>query len=432
MSYCSLPWLAYYAFRIGEKFRDGLGLGAWMAFVILNGIQYLSFYGGLLAALIWVRAVRVRPSADRARVLVHTVAAVGVFLGLCSWRLVPVVLVLLDVKREQVTHWDESLFSVVQCLLNRPLPNWSEVIPGRHWAAFIELNTYVGAVVVALALLSLTHGWRWWHTLALVCGWLAVGSTEWYHPSYWLETWPFFSSAHVVTRWRFVALLGVGLAAGSVLARWRRSPNLLASVAAALLAVVIAVDFISLAHQQFPLAFSVAPEPRFFPGPAVPDIVNVRQGLGYPCVMRGYGVIEGYEPMLGYRRDAPTLRRAREDPDYRGESWTAEGRIEPVFWSPNRLVFQVAPGQEVFINQNPSAWWWANGRPAFAGRRCAEPMVPFAVTADRTGRLELRIHPRGLFIGIGLHVLGCALLAAAWLARPRRIEQSDVMGPRGY
>ena len=102
--------------------------------------------------------------------------------------------------------------------------------------------------------------------------------------------------------------------------------------------------------------------PHSFPGPPVPDIVNVRDGVGYPCVMRGYGVIRGYEPMLGgYRRDAPTLRRAREDPDYRGEAWTDAGTVRPVSWSPNRIVFRVEPGQEVFLNQNPGSWWWVNG-----------------------------------------------------------------------
>jgi hypothetical protein len=419
MSYCSLPWLAYHAFRIGDRFVDGIGLGGWTAFLILNGIQYLSFYGGLLAGLIWARAVRVQPVGNRARLFVHTLAAVGVFLGVCGWRLIPVLLVLADDKREQITYWDESLLAVSHYLLSRPVPDWPKVIPGRHWATFIELTCYVGPVVVLLSLASLARGWRWWHTLALVTGWLAIGSTQWYHPSYWLKSWPFFASAHVVTRWRFVALLGLGLAAGSVVARFRGSPKRITSAAAALLVVVIGVDLVSLAHEQLPLAFSVRPEPRYFPGPPIREIVNVRAGLGYACVMRGYGVIEGYEPMLGYHRDAPTLRRAREDRDYQGESWTARGRVEPIYWSPNRLVFQVEPAEEVFVNQNPGSWWWVNGRHAFMGRRCAEPMVPFAARADATGRLELRIHPAGLRWGIGLQIFGWALLAAAWWGRPR-------------
>ena len=190
---------------------------------------------------------------------------------------------------------------------------------------------------------------------------------------------------------------------------------------------VIGVDFVTLAHEQLPLAFSVRPETRFFPGPPIREIVNVRSGLGYACVMRGYGVIEGYEPMLGYRRNAPTLRRPREHPDYQGESWTARGRVEPVYWSPNRMVFQVDPGEEVFINQNPGSWWWINGRRAFAGLRCAELMVPFAAKADATGRLELRIIPRS-----GGSESACRLPAASCWPRRGGFAGVDSYRPQKY
>jgi len=142
--------------------------------------------------------------------------------------------------------------------------------------------------------------------------------------------------------------------------------------------------------------------------------------------------------MLSYYRDAPTLRLARGDPGYRGEAWSENGSIRPVFWSPNRLVFQVEPGQVVHINQNPGSWWWANGRPAFPGGQCAELRVPFTVTADGQGRLVLEIRPRGLVAGLCLHVLGAILLVGAWLLRLQiagagdpRVRASPVMEQDG-
>ena len=166
-------------------------------------------------------------------------------------------------------------------------------------------------------------------------------------------------------------MLGLGFAAGSVLARWRRSPRQALRALAACLVRDHRRGLRRPRPSAVPAGFQRSARVRTsFPGPPVPDIVNVRDGLGYPCAMRGYGVIRGYEPMLSYYRDAPTLRLAREDPGYRGEAWTESGTVQPVSWSPNRLVFQVEPGQDVHINQNPGSWWWANGRPAFPDRRC--------------------------------------------------------------
>jgi hypothetical protein len=420
MTYCSLPWLAYYAYRIGERPSAGLWLGFWLAFVVLNGIEYLSLYGGVLMAVIWIRSLRVQRPGRRMRLLANTVAAAGLCLTLCGWRLATTLLVVQGDKRERVTYWDESVFSIPNYLLARPPVNWYEILPGQHHADYISLVSYVGPVVVMLGLVSLLYGWKWWHTLTLCCTWLAIGSVRWYHPSLWLIDWPLFASTHVVTRWRYVAILGLGLAAGSVLARWRRSNRRAVRLAAAGLALVIAVDLIWLGHQQFPLAFSVPRSPGLFPGPPVSTIVNVKDGLGYPCILRGYGVIRGYEPMLSYRRDAPTLRKAREDPDYRGESWTGRGLVVPVYWSPNRLIFQVEPGAEVTINENPGSWWQVNGQEGFPGHRCAELLVPFVARADAAGRLDLRISPRGLALGIGLQIAGVGLLAVAGLYRIRR------------
>jgi hypothetical protein len=421
MSYCSVPWLAYFTFRIGRRFSDGLWLGFWIAFVVMNGIQYLSVYAAPLTAMIWIRSFRLQPNGRRLALLIHTAASFGVFFLLCGWRLSTTLVVLLEDKRERVTFWDENPISMLHYLLYRPGPGWNTAFTAAAGSAFGELTCYIGPVVLSLTLVSLVFGWKWWHTLTLVCLVLAIGSSWWYHPSAWLADWPFIGSAHVVTRWRFMAMLGFGFASGSVLARWRGSPRRVLRALAVLLVGIIAVDFVVMGHQQFPLAFSVRPSPDLFPGPPVPDIVNVRDGTGYPCAMRGYGIIRGYEPMLSYYRDAPTLRLFREDPAYRGEAWTDAGTIQPVYWSPNRIVFQVEPGQAVHVNQNPGSWWWVNGEPAFPGRRCAELMVPFTVVADaKTGRLVLEIHPRGLELGFGLHVLGAILLGLAWLCRPRQ------------
>ena len=221
MSYCSVPWLAYFSFRIGRRFSDGLWLGFWSSFVVMNGIQYMSIYALPLTASIWVRSLRVQPRGRRWDLIVHTLAAIGVFLLICGWRLCTVLLVILDDKRERVTFWDETPLAMLHYLLYRPGPNWTDDFNAAQGSMFGDLSCYVGPLVLVLALLSLASGWRWWHTLTLACFLLAIGSNRWYQPSYWLMDWPFIGSAHVVTRWRILGMLGLGFAVGSVLARWR-------------------------------------------------------------------------------------------------------------------------------------------------------------------------------------------------------------------
>ena len=59
--------------------------------------------------------------------------------------------------------------------------------------------------------------------------------------------------------------------------------------------------------------------------------------------------------------------------------------------------------------------------PRVPGPPLRELTVPFIVTADERGRIELQIHPRGLAFGIGLHFLGAFLVALAWVLRPRPV-----------
>jgi hypothetical protein len=414
MSYGVLPWMAYHAFRIGDRYVDGLALGCWAAFHVLTGLHYLGVYAALIAGAIWLRALRVQPRGRRGALLAHTAIAVGVVLLLSGWRLGTAWMVQRDDLREHTASWNESFTSVLHDLLDRPSPGWAESIPSTAPFSFSETTCYIGPVVLGLGLLSLAYGWRWWHSLAAVCGWLAVGSARWYHASFWLSYWPWISTLHEVTRWRFAALLGVGLAVGGLVARWRGAADLRLRWLALALVLTIGADFVALGYQLLPRTFGIPLDESVFPGPPVVTIVNVEERPGSALILRRYGVIRGHEPMLGYMRNAPTARLWLGHPDYVGEAWTDQGPVEPAYWSPNRIVFQVAPAALVHINQNPGSYWLVNGQEAFAGGRCADRTKPFAVRADAQGRLVLEIRPRGLELGLALDVLGAVILLAAW------------------
>jgi hypothetical protein len=409
MSYCAFPWMVYHTTRLGRGRTEGVLLGAWLAFNVLNGINYFSVYAAMVCAVVWLRTARLEPGPSRVRFAAHTALALGILLALAGWRLATTGLVFRDFPRPYTSGWDETPWSILTHLLNRPTAAMTEYRGSYFW----ETTCYVGPVALALAAASLARGWRWWHTLAAVCGWLAAGSVAWYHPSYWLADLPVFSAMHVVTRWRIIALLGLALAAADALARLGRGGSRARRALAAVLVAAVAADYVQLGYRFLPLAFRLAPDESIYPGPPVPTVTQVAHGLGFPAVHRGYGLIPMQEPLLGYDQRDVTARLWRGHPGYVAEHWSDAGPVQPRSWSPNRITFRVAPGQTVYINQNPGSWWAVGGHAAFPDWRCAETRRVFAARADERGTLVVEIRPRGLGLGLALHLAGVALVGVA-------------------
>ena len=421
MCYPALPWMLYFVFKLEQRQRNGLWLGFWAAFNLLNGIQYFTVYTVLILAVVWLRrlaVIWVTRRGELGRFLTHSVLAFGVFLALAGWRLVTTGVVYHDFPRVYYSGFDETPWKILTHLLGRPS---AATLARLEVPYFWETTCYIGPVVLVLAAISLRGGWRWWHTLAGVCGWLAAGSVAWYHPSYWLAHFPAFSTMHAVPRWRFMAMLGVALAAASVVTNWyrdgRRSRRWLAHLAI----IAVSADYIAYGFEVLPVAFSIPPTESRFPGPELPagSMVQIDEWPGFAAISRGYGVIHGFEPLLGYDRQAPTARHWRGGLDDHGEAWTDEGPAQVIRWTPNQVVLQVQPSQRVYLNQNPGSWWWLNGRPAFPEWRVAEKDRPFAVLADDQGRVELKIYPKGLRWGVLTHSAGVVLTVGAWLSARR-------------
>ncbi len=419
MSYCSFPWLLYYTFRLDRRRSDGLLLGFWLAFNVLNGINYYNVYALTILAVVWLRVIRVRSGPARSRVVVHTLLAIGVCFALAGWRIATTALVVRDFPRPYRSAHDYTLWDILKFLITRPR---ADVMISMKIYEYRETLWYIGPVVLLLAILSLIRGWRWWHTVSAMSIWLAAGSVALYHPSYWLDHFPLYTAMHMVTRWRIIAMLGIAMAAADVLARWRRGRSGALRRLAVVAVMLIAADYGLLGCQLLPLGFSVEPSESLFPGAPTQAVVQVPDGLGFAAVQRGYGVIHLQEPLLGYDWEAPTARLWRGLPQYTGEFWTADGPLVPQFWSPNRIVLQVQPGQAVSVNQNPGSWWLVNGRRVFSDWRCAETEREFSVCADAAGRLELQIRPRGLELGLALHFAGFTLVGLVvvgiWRKRP--------------
>ncbi len=430
LCYPFFPWMLLFALRLNRGVGPAVGLGISAAASVLAIVQYPTAYGALLTAGVVAWGFLGRPRADRTRYLLLVGVAASVFLALAGWRLVLTGMILRDFPRRLSSLVDNPLYNMAHALVDREVP------PPRVRSYTKGFNSeqacYVGALALFAAVVSLRRGWRWWHTIAAVGFSMALGMVTIWHPSYWTSSWPGFSTMHMVGRWRLVAVLGLALAAADELGTWRRSGGRL-RLLAALLATASVADLAVYAHQCLPISFSTPPSERKGPEPPVATIVSLQywdfQGdpSGYEAVRRGYAVIGGYCPLLGYDRARSTARLWRGHPAYRGE-FVADGHaIEPTSWSPNRVVLnRLKPDQEVEVNQNPSNYWLANGRHLFPHARCAEVRDRFLARADANGRLVLEIAPPGVNAAIGTSVIGLILtgLLIPLALRLRRLDSN--------
>ncbi len=407
-----LPWILLYAFQIDRGLRPAIGLGVASAASVLAVIQYPTAYAAMIAVGVLSWGFLAQPGwAARTRYAAHLVVATGVFLALAGWRIALTGLVFTHYPRRISSAIDIPIRYWIDALIMRWMPS-SDIYKDTY--AF-NLPCYIGLIATLAALLSLRRGWRWWHTLTLACFAMATGSFQLYHPSYWVREWPIFSVMHVVDRWRFPGTLGLALAAGSELEFWRARSGRLRTLTTAL-ALAIVVDLAVYSHQCLPSSWGIPPQEVLLPeGPPSRTIVNIAASelygntQGFECLTKGYGVIRGYTPQLGYDRGRATARLWRDHPDYLGEAWSGGSTVTPTYWSPNRIEFLVRPHQEIWINQNPGCWWWINGAPAFPDFRCAEPTRPFVVRADAQGRVRLQIYPQGQRLAIVLTLGGIGI-----------------------
>src|SRR5690606_37873787 len=153
----------------------GWQLGVWACLALLSGIQYPTVYAFLIVGLIW--GLRwLEPGMRRAEYLRSSLAAVGLVLLLCSWRLVPSLYLLGEFPRDWDTLVDRGPLTWMALLWQRP--TGVEIFANADRLPW-ETVSYVGPVVLLLAVWSVTRGWQWWHTLMVMCFLCALGSRWW-------------------------------------------------------------------------------------------------------------------------------------------------------------------------------------------------------------------------------------------------------------
>jgi len=286
---------------------------------------------------------------------------------------------------------------------------------GHYGLGWHEFGCYVGIVPCVLFVWSLRRGWRWWHTLAVVCFWFAIGNVRWYHASSWLTELPVLSTLRVASRWRVIAVLGVAIGTGVMLSEWRSSARRGVRWLSAALAGLIVVDLGLNALPVYRRVFANEPaainadtdRAEIVQTETLP--LSVPSGAMLATLRANRGVVYSYEPLIGSDDNPYSARRWVGHANYRGEYWSPDGPVELVRWSPNKITLRARPRAEVFINQNPGSYWHVNGRRVFAELRSVDRHAEFRIEADANGLVELAARPRNMAWGAAATGLGILL-----------------------
>lgn len=394
-----LPWTILFLRWCEDSPAWGLALGFSVASAALMCLHYTTMFLFVIVP-VWIGIRWLRgTSVTRSQLFLASVCAAGVIAALAGARLLGALQIIVENPWDPETRISTRM-EVSATALPLLLGTWV-FSPGiGEGGAAHEVVSYVGIVTLVLAALSLRRGWRWWHTLFVVCTLLSLGNVAWYHLSRLLESVPVLSSMRVPTRWRLLGMFGLALAAGQGLASINESRRILRAGLA--LALVLDVSI----HAWFVLAQTFRFPAQEIAGPAIRDrIVQIHtwhsldavqkpdqsNSAQYRFVRHGLGIIGGYESFIA-RSQPHTGAVGYGHPKYQGEFGPAD-TVRQVHWSPNRVVLDGPPGTKAWINQNRGSYWLVDGQRPYRDLDVVDRTGIVEGVIPASGRLEFRIAP---------------------------------------
>lgn len=263
--------------------------------------------------------------------------------------------------------------------------------------------------------------------------WAGIGNDSYFHIMYWIQKIPTFSSHLCFSRIRVFTLLFVGIAAVSGLNYiWIKYKNhrlkflryVVFCVGIFMVAEVLIVSHLIMKSSHVKLTpwagespankfqnISSLPRPVKSPENVVFDYRAIRMNLGW---LRGYG--ESYFP-------EDTIRIGRDEQGYIGEYYQDGRAVDPVYWSPNRILLKgLDPKTPLVVNMNPGSPWYNNGKQLFPQYRIVEMRKPFVVMPDENGVVELTYKYPGQKLGV-MGTIALSVISVLVILLYRKMDQ---------
>jgi hypothetical protein len=407
-----LPWVfwswlgAYQQQNRKNVRRSCLVLGVFLALMFFQGGIYLLMYTSLaLVALIFV-------APRRWHALKISLSGALWSLGFAALKLIPVLWWLSQFPDKAYASSTYTLPWLHIILLGRYLHGGENIIPAQG-GGWHEYGSYVGPVILALAVVGLAAAWRRRVVRVLALGVIATillsSAGPLLKPVF--DQVAFLPRSNI-SRIVLLSVIGLSLLAGFGLDSLRSRRT--GALALGLLGLV-ALDLMSLAYPLSEQAFVLpAVVPTVSPAPApVAYTLNthtVRSGgvdytRSYANILAGWGT-QSYCSVLGAE---PAIRPFEQDGKEYLSTTDPQGTVRLLAWSPSHLHVEanVQPGSQVVVNSNYTPGWYVNDQPAveIAGR--------LAAVAPGSQNI-LRYHYQAPGWYLGLTISGLTLLSAVW------------------
>ena len=408
-TYCFIPLLIYFLLRFKQDKWSGLKAAIVFGVAFIDSPNYIVQYGLLILGCLYAYFLITNFKSNSKSLFCWIALFIPIVLTLTFYRVVTILQIAIDYSRVSNLEAHYGWISVLKFYLF-PYTKLA-VIDSCQWCGSTwEVCGYVGIVAFVLTLVSFRQGYRWWHGMIIILVWAGIGNDSIFHIMHWIQKIPTFSSHLCFSRIRIFTLLFFAIAATSGLNHlkikyenqeswfWRNN-FLYVGILMVFEVLLISNIIMQSSHVKFAYTPVNGTKNKFKNISALPRAVKnsesvnftydaIRMNLGW---LRGYG--DSYLP-------GNTIRIGFDEPGYFGEFYQ-NGRVEPEFWSPNRILLSgLNPDLPLIVNMNPGSPWYNNGKQLFPKYRIVEMEKPFEVMPDKNGVVELTYRYPGQKSGI--------------------------------
>jgi len=419
--YYLMPLILYFSLRALDDSWSGLKAGVVFGLAFIDTSVYLLQYLSVILMLLYFWLVIKSDTNGRKMMFRWLVLFVCAVLTIASYHTITIYQVISEFPRisNLVFHysWADIFssyfypFTEIEHAFSLPsgVPQLS-CVTSTH-----EVSAYLGVIAFSLVVISLKDGVKWWHSLILFLFFLGIGNDTIFHPMYWLQKLPSFSSHLCFSRIRIIThlFLPIAIVAGlwvlwSKLHLNKYGKIVVIVIGAFLILERLIVGFqivkdIHISESADPFYSShlkyVNKDNRFINVSFIPPFEATQLNIG---ILRGWG--DSHLPLNNINVVGGPI--GVDENGYIAEFHQNGVSVEPDYWSPNKIKFSNLNTEiPLILNMNPGSPWRSNGVQLFPDYKIVEVNKKFEVMPNKNGVIFLSYEYPGRKFGIAVTVL---------------------------